>query len=64
MVGHPAAGYRPTLVADCPRLNMWDWLFQFIDPLERAQVPYAIVGSVASSLYGEPRARNRTVSDS
>jgi hypothetical protein len=37
---------------------MWDWLFQFIDPLERAQVPYAIVGSVASSLYGEPRATN------
>lgn len=37
---------------------MWDWLFQFIEPLERANVPYAIVGSVASSLYGEPRATN------
>ncbi len=39
-------------------MNMWDWLFQFIDPLEHAQVPYAVVGSVASSLYGEPRATN------
>jgi len=37
---------------------MWDWLFQFTDPLERTGVPYAIVGSVASSLYGEPRATN------
>ena len=37
---------------------MWDWLFQFTDPLERAGVPYAIVGSVASSLYGEPRVTN------
>jgi hypothetical protein len=37
---------------------MWDWLFQFIDPLERAKVPYAVVGSVASSFYGEPRATN------
>lgn len=37
---------------------MWDWLFQFIDPLERSKVPYAIVGSVAASLYGEPRATN------
>lgn len=37
---------------------MWDWLFQFADPLERAGIPYAIVGSVASSLYGEPRATN------
>lgn len=37
---------------------MWDWLFQFIDPLERSQVPYAVVGSVAASLYGEPRATN------
>ncbi len=37
---------------------MWDWLFQFIDPLERAGLPYAIVGSVASSVYGEPRATN------
>lgn len=37
---------------------MWNWLFQFIDPLERAGVPYAIVGSVASSVYGEPRATN------
>jgi len=37
---------------------MWDWLFQFIDPLERVGVPYAVVGSVASSLYGEPRATN------
>lgn len=37
---------------------MWNWLFQFIEPLERADVPYAIVGSVASSLYGEPRATN------
>jgi hypothetical protein len=37
---------------------MWDWLFQFIDPLERAQLPYAVLGSVASSLYGEPRATN------
>lgn len=37
---------------------MWDWLFQFVDPLERAGVPYAIVGSVAASVYGEPRATN------
>lgn len=37
---------------------MWEWLFQFIDPLERAGIPYAIVGSVASSLYGEPRSTN------
>jgi hypothetical protein len=37
---------------------MWDWLFQFIGPLERANVPYAIVGSVAASVYGEPRATN------
>ncbi|SDR65542.1 hypothetical protein [Opitutus sp. GAS368] len=37
---------------------MWDWLFQFIDPLERAGIPYALVGSVASSIYGEPRATN------
>ena len=37
---------------------MWDWLFQFTEPLERAGVPYAIVGSVASSVYGEPRATN------
>lgn len=37
---------------------MWDWLFQFIDPLEGAKVPYAVVGSVASSFYGEPRATN------
>ncbi len=37
---------------------MWDWLFQFIEPLERAKVPYAVVGSVAASLYGEPRATN------
>jgi hypothetical protein len=37
---------------------MWDWLFGFIDPLERAGIPYAIVGSVASSVYGEPRVTN------
>jgi hypothetical protein len=37
---------------------MWDWLFQFLEPLERANIPYAIVGSVASSVYGEPRATN------
>lgn len=37
---------------------MWDWLFQFIDPLERCAIPYALVGSVASSIYGEPRATN------
>jgi hypothetical protein len=37
---------------------MWDWLFQFIEPLERGRIPYAIVGSVAASLYGEPRATN------
>ena len=37
---------------------MWDWLFQFVDPLESAGIPYAIVGSVASSVYGEPRATN------
>ncbi len=37
---------------------MWDWLFQFIDPLERLDIPYALVGSVASSIYGEPRATN------
>jgi hypothetical protein len=37
---------------------MWDWLFQFFEPLDRVGLPYAIVGSVASSLYGEPRATN------
>jgi len=37
---------------------MWDWLFQLIVPLDRAGVPYAIVGSVAASVYGEPRATN------
>lgn len=37
---------------------MWDWLFVFIEPLERAHIPYAIVGSVASSVYGEPRLTN------
>ena len=37
---------------------MWDWLFQFLDPLERHGIPYALVGSVASSIYGEPRATN------
>lgn len=37
---------------------MWDWLFSFIEPLDRAGIPYAIVGSVASSIYGEPRATN------
>jgi len=37
---------------------MWNWLFQFIDPLERSGIPYALVGSVASSIYGEPRATN------
>jgi hypothetical protein len=37
---------------------MWKWLFQFVEPLERVGVAYAIVGSVASSVYGEPRATN------
>ena len=37
---------------------MWDWLFDFIEPLEAAAIPYAIVGSVASSVYGEPRVIN------
>lgn len=37
---------------------MWGWLFQFIDPLEQEGLPYAMVGSVASSIYGEPRATN------
>ena len=37
---------------------MWDWLFQFVDPIDRAEIPYALVGSVASSVYGEPRATN------
>lgn len=37
---------------------MWAWLFQFIDPLEQQGIPYALVGSVASSIYGEPRATN------
>lgn len=36
----------------------WEWLFEFLDPLERAGIAYAIVGSVASSVYGEPRATN------
>lgn len=39
-------------------MAMWEWLFQFIDPLERANIPYALVGAVASSIYGEPRATN------
>jgi hypothetical protein len=29
---------------------MWDWLFQFLDPLEQQGIPYALVGSVASSI--------------
>ena len=37
---------------------MWDWLFDLVDPLEKAGIPYAIVGSVASSVYGEPRVTN------
>ena len=37
---------------------MWDWLFQFVGPLESSGIPYAIVGSVASCVYGEPRATN------
>ncbi len=37
---------------------MWDWLFAFIGPLDRERLPYAIVGSVAASVYGEPRATN------
>lgn len=37
---------------------MWAWLLQFIMPLDKAGIPYAIVGSVASSVYGEPRATN------
>jgi hypothetical protein len=37
---------------------MWQWLFQFLEPLEAADIDYAIVGSVASSIYGEPRATN------
>lgn len=37
---------------------MWEWLFLFVGPLESAGIPYAIVGSVASSVYGEPRATN------
>jgi hypothetical protein len=37
---------------------MWEWVFAFVDPLDRAGIPYAIVGSVASSIYGEPRATN------
>jgi hypothetical protein len=27
----------------------------FIDPLERLGLPYCITGSVAASVYGEPR---------
>jgi hypothetical protein len=46
------------VIADGPGVAMWDWLFQFIDPLEQAAIPYAIVGSIASSVYGEPRATN------
>jgi hypothetical protein len=37
---------------------MWEWLLQFTGPLERAGIPYSIVGSVAASVYGEPRATN------
>jgi hypothetical protein len=37
---------------------MWEWLFQFTDGFEKVGIPYAIVGSVASSVYGEPRATN------
>lgn len=37
---------------------MWDWLLQFTQGLDDAGIPYAIVGSVASSVYGEPRATN------
>ena len=35
-----------------------NWLFQFIEPLDRAGIQYAVVGSVAASVYGEPRATN------
>jgi hypothetical protein len=38
---------------------MWNWLLQFTDRLDAAGIAYAIVGSVASSMYGEPRATNR-----
>lgn len=37
---------------------MWPGLFEFVDPLDREGIPYAVVGSVAASLYGEPRATN------
>jgi hypothetical protein len=37
---------------------MWQWLFQFTDALGTAQIRYAVVGSVAASVYGEPRATN------
>jgi hypothetical protein len=37
---------------------MWDWLFQFVDPLDRLEIPYSAVGSVAASIYGEPRVTN------
>lgn len=37
---------------------MWEVPFEFTDPLERSGIPYAIVGSVAASVYGEPRATN------
>lgn len=37
---------------------MENWLFQLLSPLEDARIPYAVVGSVASSVYGEPRATN------
>lgn len=39
-------------------MESWDWLFQFIDPLAKAGIEYAVVGSVGASIYGEPRATN------
>lgn len=37
-------------------LNSTELVLQFIDALERAKVPYMLVGSYSSNYYGRPRA--------
>lgn len=39
-------------------MSLPEWIRSFIEPLERADIRYAITGSVASMLYGEIRLTN------
>ncbi|MDZ4828784.1 MAG: hypothetical protein SGJ09_01125, partial [Phycisphaerae bacterium] len=36
-------------------MSLPDWIKVFLAPLETLELPYAVTGSVASMLYGEPR---------